>query len=452
MQTFILVTLSALLVLSPVVFAHSSPKPMKFTPSTTCRECHQHIYEEYEVSMHNRSFSNPLFQAQLAREILPASAPSGTAIEEAKGCIFCHAPVLSMTEDLPGAGNLKPQEDGISCDFCHTLIGIDNKKEYLSDPLGKKMGPLRSETWHSKYSAFIGTSEFCAICHNAYNRNSVEIKSTFSEWRGGKFAANGTQCQDCHMSLNGFQDTSGKSHFATGKVATIGGISKEGKEDTKLYSHRFPGAYSKTQMAAALKVRLGGDDRYQPGEPYSFVVFVDNSKTGHKMPTGSTDLRLLWLEVTLRTDKGSFTIPAQRKDRTTYDVAGISPFDARFLAKDVPKGSRIYRTIFGDKNQQPIESAFDAFSILFDNRLKESERRIEQFSVNLDRWKGQTVQIEARLMYRMYPSVLASRLGVPPATPTVMATAEKAILLSGNAGAETEKARGSTGTSAGNAE
>lgn len=453
MRIFIRVTVPLLLVFFTIAFAHSGAEPMNFTPSTACRGCHPHIYEEYAVSMHNRSFSNPLFQAQLAKEVLSKTATVDTPVEEAKGCIFCHAPILSMTAATPRADTLKPQEDGISCDFCHTLTGIDNKREYLSDPLGKKLGPLKSETWHSKYSPFIGTSEFCAICHNAHNRNSVEIKSTFSEWREGKHAADGTQCQDCHMSLHGYLDKSGKSQFATGKVAIIGGISQDrpGTGDTKLYSHRFPGAHSKTQMGAALKVRLGGDDRYQSGEPYSFVVFVDNSKTGHKMPTGSTDLRLLWLEVTLRTDKGSFTIPAQRKDRTAYDVAGISPFDVRFLAKDVPKGARIYRTVFGDKKQQPIESSFDAFSILFDNRLKESERRIEQFSVNLDRWRGQTVQIEARLMYRMYPSVLAARLGVAPAAPTVMATAEKTVILSSDTGAG-RVSSGSAGTGAGNAD
>lgn len=420
--------LPALLIFSSIALANPGVTPMSFTPSTTCKGCHPHIYEEYDVSMHNKSFSNPLFQAQLAKEVLPETVTSKAAVKEAKGCIFCHAPILSMTSDLPSSAELKPQEDGISCDFCHTLTGIDNKREYLSDPQGKKLGPIKSETWHSKYSEFIGTSEFCAICHNAHNRNSVEIKSTFSEWREGKHAANGTQCQDCHMSLNGYQDSSGKSQFATGKVAYLGGISQERKENSKLYSHRFPGAHSKTQMGAALKVRLGGNDSYQIGEPYSFVVFVDNTRTGHKMPTGSTDLRLLWLEVTIRTDKGSFTIPASRADRSGYDVAGVSPFDAQFLSRDVPKGSRIYRTVFGDQRQKPIASSFDAFSILFDNRLKESERRMEQLSVNLDKWKGLPVRIEARLMYRMYPTSLAVKLGIAPAVPTIMAEAEKTIL------------------------
>lgn len=424
------IILPASLALTSIAFANPGAAPMVFTQSTTCKGCHPHIYTEYEVSMHNKSFSNPLFQAQLAREVLPDTGASKAAVEEAKGCIFCHAPVLSMTADLPRTGELKPREDGISCDFCHTLTGIDNKREYLSEPQGKKLGPIKNETWHSKYSEFIGTSEFCAVCHNAHNRNSVEIKSTYSEWREGKFAAKGTQCQDCHMSMNGFQDASGKSQFASGKAAYLGGISQQRQEYSKLYTHRFPGAHSKTQMAAALKVRLGGDDTYQPGEPYSFVAFVDNTKTGHKMPTGSTDLRLLWLEVTIRTDNGSFTIPASRKDRLGYDVAGASSFDAQFLTHDVPKGSRIYRTVFGGQKKEPVESAFNAHSILFDNRLKESERRMEQFSVNLDKWKGQPVLIEAKLMYKMYPSGLAAKLGVDPALPTVMAAAEKTIVSS----------------------
>ena len=39
-------------------------------------------------------------------------------------------------------------------------------------------------------------------------------------------------------------------------------------------------------------------------------VTVDNSRTGHSMPSGSADLRLLWLEVTARIGDRILALPA----------------------------------------------------------------------------------------------------------------------------------------------
>lgn len=227
------------------------------------------------------------------------------------------------------------------------------------------------------------------------------------------------------MSAKGYLNPSGKAEYAQGKAAYLGSLAQPRPEYAKLYTHRFPGAHDKTQVEAALKVRLGSENSYQPGMPFSVVVFVDNERTGHNMPTGSTDLRLLWLEVVLHTEKGDIHIPATNHDTSLYDVVGAASTDHTFLGKDIPTGARIYRTIFGGADKKPVFSALDATSILYDNRLKPSELRLEQYVLTLPANLTGPVRLEARLMYLRYPSAMAVRLGVPPAQPAILAAAEK---------------------------
>lgn len=423
----IIFTIVAMLQSMAVLGATAAPAPSGFSPSSTCAGCHQHIYEQHKDSMHEKSYVNPLFQAQLAKEILPRAANGARELEEAKGCIACHAPIRSLTAPLPDIAELKPEGEGVTCDFCHTLTGIGKNGEYLSNPKGKKLGPLNIDNWHSTFSQSISKSSFCAPCHNAFNSHNVEIKATYNEWRRSKYAAKDIQCQDCHMSAKGYLNSSGKAEYAQGKAAYLGSMTNPRPEHAKLYTHRFPGAHDKTQVEAALKVRLGGENSYRPGMPFSVAVFVDNEHTGHNMPTGSTDLRLLWLEVALHTEKGDIPVPAASRVASGYDVAGAAPTDHAFLGKDVPAGARLYRTIFGGPDKKPVFSALDATSILYDNRLKPSERRLEEYAMTLPANLTGPVRLEARLMYLRYPSAMAARLGVSPAQPSILAAAEKSL-------------------------
>lgn len=422
------VLLAVLLFTNAPIPAVAAPGTL-FTPPATCKNCHAQIYSQFSESMHNKSFNNPLFKAQLAKEILPKTAQNSKATAEAKECISCHAPIRSMSSDLPDAAELKQDSDGITCDFCHTLTGITKERQFISDTEGKKLGPLKLNNWHSKYSEYISSSNFCAVCHNAWNKNNVEIKSTYSEWKRSKYAANDIGCQDCHMSSKGFLNESGKAEHDSGKTAYLNGLGQAGNQYEKLFSHRFPGAHSKSQMETALKIRMGLEGTFTPGEPYMVAIFVDNSKAGHSMPTGSTDLRMLWLELTLHTEKGDYAVPIPSRDKSGYDIAGGNPVDAILFGKDIPKGARLYRTVFGGDDGKPIVSAFDAHSILFDNRLKQSELRREEIPVSFPAGLTKQVTLEARLKYQSYPSAFAARFGINPPHATVLASAEKVITL-----------------------
>ena len=147
---------------------------------------------------------------------------------------------------------------------------------------------------------------------------------------------------------------------------------------------------------------------------------VDNRKTGHKMPTGSTDLRLLWLDVTARAGDRVLPVPA---GGAALGVAGQSKDDARILGKDVAAGSRIYRAIFIDGAGKQTLQSWDAVKIAFDNRLPAGAIVKEPYTLELPKDVRGQVKIEAKLRYLAYPSSLAGLMDLTAAPVVDVATA-----------------------------
>jgi cytochrome c5 len=56
----------------------------------------------------------------------------------------------------------------------------------------------KTDAHASAYSGLHTKSEFCEGCHD-FSINGVPISQTYTEWKEGPYAAEGKQCQDCHM-------------------------------------------------------------------------------------------------------------------------------------------------------------------------------------------------------------------------------------------------------------
>jgi hypothetical protein len=164
------------------------------------------------------------------------------------------------------------------------------------------------------------------------------------------------------------------------------------------------------------------------GDAVVFDVLVDNERTGHKMPSGSSDLRLLWLQVEAYADGKAMPLAAAA-GKGGYDVAGQGGFDKEILGDDVPRGSRIYRAIYLDGQGRQTLACYTAASIVFDNRLNAGEVRKETYRLPLPRDSKGAVTIRARLYYQSYPSYFTSSLGQPKAPPVEVAVASKEIAL-----------------------
>jgi len=409
-----------------------------YAPTSMCRGCHDKIVAQHLKSSHEMSFTNPTFQAQYRKDLLPKAEKDVDLSAEARACIACHEPITYATKGplvIPLEA-VNPEMNGVTCDVCHTITGYRAPRpqngNYIIVPNAQKLGPFKEESnWHHAYSELHSKSEICAVCHEAVNHHGFQIKATFTEWQESVFAQQGVECQDCHMNVDGFL-TAGKPRFSSGKAAsmTIG----SSPERARLYTHQFPGAHSKTQVEGAIELSIKATPMAASQSRTMMIeVTVDNSRTGHSMPSGSADLRLLWLEVAAQIGNSLLTLPAGAAesevttDSISHSIAGYGNFDTWLVGPEIPKGSRVYRAIFADAKGQATLNSYDAVSKLFDNRLKSAEKRKESYQLTIPEDARGDFSIEATLKYLPYSSIFTDRLGLP--RPEAVIVAQKKIEL-----------------------
>jgi hypothetical protein len=419
----------------PPKSASAATKANSFWPTYTCRGCHDQIVEQHLASEHEKSFTNPAFQAQYRKDLQPEAAMDPHLDEEARECIVCHEPV-TYAKNGPSwvsLAEIDPKMNGVTCDICHSMTGYRDARpqngNYVVEPSDRKLGPFKGQgDWHHIYSELQTKSDICAVCHEAVNRHGLRIKSTFTEWQESAFAQQGVHCQDCHMNVDGFL-TAGKSRFASGKAAAMTLGSAPQRE--RLYTHEFPGAHSRTQIEGAITL---GIEVIPPlgvqNNSLAIDVTVDNSRTGHSMPSGSADLRLLWIEVMVRIGDEYIGQPAiiagpgAVDEPNAYALAGRGQFDSILLGPEVPRGSRVYRAVFADDAGQPTLDSYKAVAKLFDNRLKAAEKRRESYRFTIPEGARGDITIKATLKYLPYSSTFTDRFGLSLPEPVVVAQRE----------------------------
>lgn len=412
--------------------AKQGPQRKTFEASSTCSTCHQNIFRQFAVSMHARSFTNPLFKNMYFDILLKQYSQDETLAGEAQDCIACHSPVTYretggyvLKEEL-----VNPDYSGVECDFCHRITGYKGDKpgsgNYIAEPGMLKFGPIpQKSNWHHAYAELQTKSEFCAICHNRINRYGLEIISTFSEWQESRYAKEGIQCQDCHMNVKGFL-TAGKPIFERGYVSQ-NDLAKS-TELRKLYTHRFPGAHSESQVNGAIKLDIQvNESDLVPGKETLITVNIDNTKSGHKLPTGTAELRFLYLDLYAQVGDKEITIPASSLSQGKFDVSGESKFDAEILGKEFPGDRRLYRAVCVNPSGKQTMYSYDAEKIIFDNRLEANEIRKEEFSFKVPDDIGPVLSLWATLYYLRYPDPFAEKLDVGRAKRIKLAAFRKYI-------------------------
>lgn len=410
-------------------------QPETFEASSSCSICHQNIYKQFSESMHGKSFTNPVFIKMFFDVLLPRYAKDETLVNEVKECMACHSPVTyARTESkvftLQG---VDPEFTGVECDLCHRITGFDGLRpqngNFIAEPGMQKYGPFQHQSdWHHVYLELQTKSEFCAICHERTNRLGLAIKTTFTEWQKSRYAKMGIECQDCHMNANGFL-TGGKPMYDSGR-ASQNSLATSPQRD-KLYTHRFPGAHSKSQVKGAIRLRIQVEESaLVAGEETTIYVTVDNSKSGHKLPTGSAELRLVYLDLVAQVNGETVPLLPKSFNGKMFDVSGQGEFDAEILGESFPGGRRLYRAICVDADEQQTLYAFDAQKMIFDNRLQADEIRKEYFTFKVPEDIDQDVALVAQLYYLRYPDTFAEKLGVKKAKPVKLASARKKIVFS----------------------
>jgi hypothetical protein len=315
-----------------------------FNDPKRCAACHAEIFSQWEGSMHSQAAEDGIFRKFYEMVVDEVGAP---AVEF---CMKCHSPVgVSRGEVPPATGEkLSPVSmKGVFCDFCHTVTpkGIGNGA-FETTFSGTKRGPLEnavSPAHETGTDGRYGRSEFCGMCHYVTHPLSGRpIERTYEEWKESPYntgdPATSTQCQDCHMR----QTPGNPGTGATERKDNPGKAAAMGPDRPHVWTHYFvggntlyPGAPNAERRRAMAAERLRNAARLEvlpedapsgPGDLASFRVRVHNTGAGHRLPTGLSEVREMWLDVTVSDASGKVLL----RSGEIGEGGGIDPSAAIF--------------------------------------------------------------------------------------------------------------------------
>ncbi|OIJ15241.1 hypothetical protein BKP35_05170 [Anaerobacillus arseniciselenatis] len=357
-----------------------------FQNPETCGGCHTDIHSAWSGSMHRYAWENDLYQA----DYLKASAETDGFTDVF--CAECHTPVSVRTGQLPPAdGSLidDTSKMGVSCDYCHTVSEVVEpvNVQTISEPGDAKQGPRGdgdSPVHEVEFSEVVTDASFCGSCHNVDHPTSgVAVIDTYTDWKEGPYAAEGIRCQDCHMSPTpGVAKNPGKSAVM-------------GEERDHIATHYFPGGsaffherqgddthaeMSRQMLEAAATLEA---EASKTGDGLELITRVTNVGAGHKIPTGVTYIRKMWLEVTVTDESG------QELFTSGHIIDG----------NHVDEDAVFYRVLFKDGDGNLTNKSWRAEGIGYDRRIAPNETDEETYVIPV---QEDNINITVRLMYRSY--------------------------------------------------
>lgn len=263
-------------------------KKVFITGSGRCGECHEKMFDEWEVSAHARAVSSSFYKASVA------AAKDAT-------CDRCHAPLAKIApRDIVVS-------EGVTCDVCHTLrepapapggggfrLAVDDMVKYgprcdLKDHYFHRMGCSPEHR----------DAALCGTCH-WWEPRGIPVFTEYADWKAGPAAEKGLQCQGCHMPKS-------RAEIATGSPVRSG-----------VPHHGLLGlAQDLRQRALGLEVTVTED-----AGALAVAVTVKNHNAGHAVPAGLPERRLV---VTTRVVDAAGTEVAsdsRQLGRVLVDAAG----------------------------------------------------------------------------------------------------------------------------------
>lgn len=360
-----------------------------------CAACHAKIAAEWQQSLHSVADVELIY----ARVVSQFRREHG--IEASNYCAGCHSP-LRMARGQLERNIAKADQANVDCLVCHSI-------QTVHQPVGNNRAEMRiwqtkSYDWRWPQSvadrfllmqpeahkgqwngAVMQESLLCGSCHRQVLPASLSggpadlvLQDTFTEWQNSPYnngdVAEQRTCQDCHMPT-GEDGGTKRSHLFAGvnmDVAQIMG-----------FHDLHPAQQALLQEAATLEVMAAGCEQ----EAINLLVTVTNSGTGHNLPTGVTDLRQVWLEVTAVDDHNTIVFQSGH-----IDQAGV-----------VDPQATIFHAILGDENGQPVyfHDIMRARQILQDTTIP--PKASHQSNYQIPALKNQTLNITAKLQYRLIP-------------------------------------------------
>ncbi len=404
------------------VFDFKKVRVSQFAEPSLCGECHSDIYSQWSGSMHSKAFADPLWRA--ATKMFMKEADTSEARLEMKACVKCHTPlgfrsysISSPRDDYDKLADLPAQ--GIFCNWCHNISEVKHLGDagYEVAPGGGEddpstmLGPRKdahSDYHPTQYSELHTRSEFCGLCHNVtHAANKLPLEATYNEWKDSPYNTGNPEttvhCQDCHMRQRPGVPSTGK----TERPDNPGKAADQGPDREHIWTHYFVGgnavvtkllggtvnaemAVERLQNAADLQII--SEDEYKEGLS-QIKVKVINSGAGHYLPTGLTEVRQMWLDVSI-TDSNEMEI----MQSGMLDQQGA-----------IDKDAVIYNTVLGNEDG-PVANVALADRILYDHRVPPKGYKIEKYSFYIPANASFPLRVKATLKYRSISQPFADQI------------------------------------------
>jgi hypothetical protein len=266
-----------------------------------CQACHPTQFAQWAGSMHAYASEDPVFLAMNKRGQRETNGALGSF------CVKCHAPVAvtqKLTKDGLNLKDLPAPAKGVTCFFCHSTIAVDGTHdnplvlafdgESLFGPFADPVPGSPHEVSHSNLLDDLRSESAaaCGSCHDIVNQHDTPIERTYQEWQQTLFAIppNGQTCAACHM-----PGQDGTAASTTTKKRRIHDHSMAGV-DVALTT--FPNLDAQKQaVQTLLDPTLLTSVCYKP-LTNTIEVDLDNAGAGHGFPSGASQDRRVWVEVT----------------------------------------------------------------------------------------------------------------------------------------------------------
>ncbi len=298
-------------------------------------------YFTWRGSMMANASQDPVFWAGVAIASQDAEDPA-----ETEACVRCHAPraFLEGRGDAIAVDELSDRDAfGVECEFCHRMVEDappGNAMFTIDDTLVGGNVPRRGpwgydgpdaetppppHTWIQ--DTFVGSSEACGTCHDVTtDRERVDAdgnglgigfgeQRTYSEWAQSDFAQPGDDfrsCQDCHMpavdDMPGCRDhvvehhheTGGRRHDLLGANRFMVELMAEDATvlDGVAFNHTLQQMDEFVRTSASIDIE--GPASVDLSQGLEGLTVTVTNETGHKLPTGYSEGRVMWLEVVAR--------------------------------------------------------------------------------------------------------------------------------------------------------
>jgi hypothetical protein len=206
-----------------------------------------------------------------------------------------------------------------------------------------------------------------------------------------------------------------------------------GKLRPDVAHHVFHGSHFASKLAGAVDLALyAKKTEISPGSTLKLRAELFNGKVGHCIPSGSTEERMLWLEVWATDASGKrYSIPVDRKGfkgekytiadsrvmayQAMGEIMGIKGFKGIKRDGNCPDGARIFRHPFFDpKGRMTICQWYTANNTLVDYRIAPRQTKIENYTwVVPENIALGPLTIKASLFYSQVPSSVGRFLKLP---------------------------------------